>query len=124
MGRGSETNMFMLKDCDVCDGTGYEELHLEQDLIPITVPCVKCDGSGNVKIPSVNLVVTIYTKPLTRQLLSIEKTVNRPNNPEVHEIVEAWIKYNYGNIENYDYCEVDSYTFENIDANWNIENYL
>ncbi len=73
-------------------------------------------------IPSTRLLVSVYSKPMVRKLLDIKDTVNRPNNPEVHDIVETWIKYHYGNV-NYDYCEVDDDEYEVIDENWNIENY-
>lgn len=113
----------MLKVCPECAGTGYEDIYIEPDLPPVDGICYTCNGLGYHKVPSTNLMVTIYKKPVIRQLLSIEENINRPNNPEVYEIVEAWVRYNYGNVK-YDYCEVDCDEFERIGENWNIEDYL
>lgn len=111
----------MLKVCSICGGVGYEKFDLDGTDIDLT--CDNCMGLGTYPVPSVKLLITVYKKPLTRQLLSIQETINRPNNPEVYEIVDTWVKYHYGDVR-YDYCEVDSENYEIIDEDWNIEDYL
>lgn len=110
-------------ECQHCNASGCEDIHIgEEFLSTITIPCEVCNGDGYNYVSLLKLCVTIYTKPLTRQLLAIKEDVNRPNSPDIEDIIEAWVFYNYGNIR-YGYCEVDSDKYEIIDEDWNIENY-
>jgi hypothetical protein len=46
--------------------------------------------------------------------------MNRPNNPDDIEIIEAWVMYNYG-VDTFDLEEIDQ-KIEILEP-WNIENY-
>ena len=108
------------KECSYCNGSGYYQIDL--DGFPLDVLCGECNGSGESEGDFVILVVSIYTKPLKRVILSLTKTPNRPNNPDIYEMVEVWVRYNYGDV-NYDYAEITENEINIIDESWNIENY-
>ena len=59
--------------------------------------------------------------------LEIENTVNRPNNPEIADIVRAYVHYHFGNVS-FQWEEMESYIFEGdveyIGEDWNIENFM
>ncbi len=115
----------MLRPCTECGGLGYIEYadyDYEENITDfgIRVTCDLCQGEGFYKARSVPFLITIHTKPMQKVVLDIEDTVDRPNNPEIQDIVDTYVKYNYGEV-NYNYNEIDD--IAEIPLEWNIENY-
>ena len=108
------------KRCSLCCGSGYESIDLDGS--PIDLICDMCNGSGEEDLDLVILSVSIYKNPLVKEILVIEDNVSRPNNPDIHDIVDTWVFYNFGKV-NYDYEEITSNSLNFIDDSWNIENY-
>lgn len=113
-------NRLFFKECSYCNGSGYHQIDL--DGFPVDILCSECNGSGEQDGNFVILAVSIYAKPLKRVILSLTKTPNRPNNPDIYEMVDVWVRYNYGDV-NYDYVEITENEINIIDESWNIENY-
>lgn len=112
----------MKKTCEYCDGTGdsgfWERDYSDEDQY-ISFPCEYCNQTGLQDIPS--LVFFIKTEQESF-ILDIEVNINRPSNPDIDDIIDTYMKYNYGNI-NYVKYIIDGETIE-ITKDWNIENYI
>lgn len=113
----------MIKICSICGGLGYEKFDL--DGTDIDLCCDNCMGEGSYEKSSTLAVIKIIDKLgdyADGIILDIEDTINRPNNPEVDEIVETYMKYHYGELIDYNYKTTRN-KIVTIDEEWNIENY-
>lgn len=54
-------------------------------------------------------------------IIEIEQDINRPNNPEDYDIIQAYVRYNYGDKVVFYYTEMQNVI--TINSEWNIENY-
>ncbi len=112
----------MIKICDVCGGIGEItsiETNFNGDHEEVSWSCYNCSDTGYVDISSTKVLVVLDEDNF---VLEIHDAINRPNNPSIEEIVDAYVKYNYGN-RDYQFYIVSENAVE-IDENWNIENYI
>lgn len=117
----------MIKVCEECGGRGsydftdYDDDGFVEGTYEFT--CDMCQGEGFWQPKTLKLFVKIYPKDSSPKtlLFEIEETVNRPNNPEWHEIIEAYLSHHYGSdvVETY-YLE-DVQEVVEIDEDWDIE---
>ena len=116
--------MMNKKICHECGGKGYDNFDISEmgeDNNVIESCCDNCMGEGYVKVKHHSYIVMIERPHYLNYMLTIEESVNRPNNPEYQEIIHTWVKYNFG--EDVKYITTDAEKNVMIDENWNIENY-
>ena len=74
---------------------------------------------------TINILVSIEDRCAI--CLKIEDTVNRPNNPDIRDIVRAYVSYHFGNVS-FEWREMKTLFsedyFECIGEDWNIENFM
>ena len=119
----------MNKICHECGGKGYDNFDMSEMGEPanlIQMCCDNCMGEGYVKAEYHTYIVTIqgqqyYDRIYKNYVFSIEKSVDRPSNPEYQEIIGAWVRYNFGEKALYHIKYAENNVI--IDENWNIEDY-
>ena len=101
------------KKCSVCGEWGFG--HYDH--------CPWC-GSRNrnhgEQVEAIPCIIEMVDPIRFTLVLEIEKTPDRPNNPDLDEIVDTYIEYHYGEGCEYYYQEGES---DYIGEVWNIENY-
>lgn len=104
--------------CEECGGLGYYEFYLDDENELIQQTCDMCMGE-RVCVINVDTCL-VYLADGRLVVLEIRRTVNRPNNPSINEIIYTYCNYHYGESP-MGFTEIDDMDF--IDKDWNVVNH-